>query len=277
MSNLKILDISENELGSIPPTISTLGQLKEFNLTRTNLSELPLEIGLLVNLEKLDVSQNYLEAIPDSCQNLQKLVVFVFNFNDFIQIPDCLKGIPTLKSIGCGGNRGIFSEKDFSDFPQIKQVSNECFEPNEIISKLFLGSYLTGLNKNFLLQNKVTHILILEKSILPVYPKLFIYHVVHIDDLEVETISNHFDQMAKFISEGIAGGGILVHCAAGISRSPTAVIAYLMKFKRVSFAESYEMVRQKRQEIRPNEGFITQLQAYEKELKIGEKEVCNIS
>ena len=59
---------------------------------------------------------------------------------------------------------------------------------------------------------------------------------------------------------------ILVHCAAGVSRSASFVIAYLMKSRGLSFWEAHNLVKSKRSIVRPNSGFVRQLQEYEKVL-----------
>ena len=48
---------------------------------------------------------------------------------------------------------------------------------------------------------------------------------------------------------------MLIHCAYGVSRSPSIVIAYLMKKYKIDFDEAEHFVKRKRPEIRPNEGF----------------------
>lgn len=55
------------------------------------------------------------------------------------------------------------------------------------------------------------------------------------------------------------GGRILVHCNAGVSRSATVAIAYLMKAEAMTFAEAYDFVKSKRPCIQPNAGFMKQL------------------
>jgi protein-tyrosine phosphatase len=54
---------------------------------------------------------------------------------------------------------------------------------------------------------------------------------------------------------------------AGISRSPTLVIAYLMKTQNLSFSEAFDLVKKKRPIIHPNQGFKNQLLQYEQQLK----------
>lgn len=54
-------------------------------------------------------------------------------------------------------------------------------------------------------------------------------------------------------------GRILVHCNAGVSRSATVCIAYLMKIEALTFAQAYDLVKSKRPCIQPNAGFMIQL------------------
>jgi hypothetical protein len=61
-----------------------------------------------------------------------------------------------------------------------------------------------------------------------------------------------------------AGGGVLVHCQAGISRSAAIVIAYCMWKERLSAAAATAVVSAARDAIWPNMGFKTQLQEFEK-------------
>ena len=60
---------------------------------------------------------------------------------------------------------------------------------------------------------------------------------------------------------------MLVHCNAGVSRSATLVIAYIMKYEGKKFKESFLQVQSARYFIAPNEGFIAQLLQFEKELE----------
>jgi protein-tyrosine phosphatase len=62
------------------------------------------------------------------------------------------------------------------------------------------------------------------------------------------------------------GGKVLVHCAQGRSRSASMVIAYLMKQQHMSFHQALSQVKEARPIISPNEGFMAQLQKFEKTL-----------
>lgn len=57
---------------------------------------------------------------------------------------------------------------------------------------------------------------------------------------------------------------VLVHCSAGISRSPTLVLAYMIKRHHLTLDEAFEKMRQLRQIVDPNMSFILQLREWEK-------------
>ena len=67
-----------------------------------------------------------------------------------------------------------------------------------------------------------------------------------------------------FIDKG--PGATLVVCTAGMSRSATVCIAYLMKSEGLSFKEAFDKCQNARPYIRPNSGFTKFLKAYEREL-----------
>jgi len=62
------------------------------------------------------------------------------------------------------------------------------------------------------------------------------------------------------------GGRVLVHCRAGVSRSVTICLAYLMFTARIRLEAAFEHVRSKRSMISPSLNFMRQLEAFEKEL-----------
>lgn len=47
-----------------------------------------------------------------------------------------------------------------------------------------------------------------------------------------------FDEISNLIEQGRQNGGVLVHCYAGVSRSSTFVIAYIMQKSLKSYDEA---------------------------------------
>ncbi|CAJ0944072.1 unnamed protein product [Ranitomeya imitator] len=97
-----------------------------------------------------------------------------------------------------------------------------------------------------------------------VVPDLVEYLHVPVADLPETPLYDHFQAISHKINEvAEAGGRTLIHCAAGISRSPTLCLAYLMEHHRLTLLAAHTHLQQCRPIIRPNIGFWTQLIAYE--------------
>ncbi|ESO12910.1 hypothetical protein HELRODRAFT_159498 [Helobdella robusta] len=87
---------------------------------------------------------------------------------------------------------------------------------------------------------------------------------IPIDDSFNVNIATFFDLCADAIDAcQKRGGSTLIHCTAGISRSATFCIAYLMKYKRMRLRQAYNRLKSVRYVIRPNENFFEQLILYE--------------
>jgi len=90
---------------------------------------------------------------------------------------------------------------------------------------------------------------------------------VRLIDADFCDISAHFDSAAQFIDDEIRSGGrVLVHCAAGISRSCTLLLAYLMKYRQFDLRKSFNLVKASRRVVRPNNGFFQKLIDYERSI-----------
>ena len=76
-------------------------------------------------------------------------------------------------------------------------------------------------------------------------------------DTEIDDIFPHLDAATEFIHESVEKKiPILVHCHAGISRSGSCVIAYMMKYGGIpEFFVALQFVKKQRSLVRPNATF----------------------
>ena len=101
---------------------------------------------------------------------------------------------------------------------------------NKITDNIYLGDMGGAYNKFMLKKNGVTHILTVAQGIAPKFSSLFQYKIINILDAPFANLKQHFQSCIKFVKDAIHSGGcVLVHCFAGVSRSATIVIAYLMQ------------------------------------------------
>lgn len=74
LRNLRILDLSGNQLKNLPDSIGNLKKLKELNLSGNRLLKtLPESIGNLEDLEVLNLDETNLDPLPESLENLTNL------------------------------------------------------------------------------------------------------------------------------------------------------------------------------------------------------------
>jgi protein-tyrosine phosphatase len=103
---------------------------------------------------------------------------------------------------------------------------------------------------------------------IPKSPHCEEYLHLQMDDVQHETLAPHFAPAHAFIDAQLSKGKrVLVHCYAGVSRSTSIVIGYLMYRFGMTFTEAYDHVKSNRREINPNIGFVYQLNAYGEALK----------
>lgn len=130
---------------------------------------------------------------------------------------------------------------------------------SRITNNLFLGSYEDSKNYDCLKCNNIKYIVNLSCHPNP-YPDCFEYLKIDMNDLPDQNIEKYFDYVSKWINDKIqSGNNVLVNCFAGISRSSTFVIAYLVMYKGYTLVDAYKHVKNRRSIIEPNIGFQKQL------------------
>ncbi|KAM3420774.1 hypothetical protein BST61_g4020 [Cercospora zeina] len=130
--------------------------------------------------------------------------------------------------------------------------------------ELYIGGLFTLRRKDALRASRITHVLsVLRPPLEASWFDDYRHKVVEVDDVDDENLLAHFHDCNTFIQAGLdAGGGVLVHCAMGKSRSATCVCAYLMHKYGLRPDEALAQLRVSRPLCEPNDGFWKQLQLY---------------
>uniref|UniRef100_A0A8C9N7T0 Dual specificity phosphatase 16 n=1 Tax=Serinus canaria TaxID=9135 RepID=A0A8C9N7T0_SERCA len=141
--------------------------------------------------------------------------------------------------------------------------------PTRILPHLYLGCQRDVLNKELMQQNDIGYVLNASNTCpKPDFIPESHFLRVPVNDSFCEKILPWLDKSVDFIEKAKASNGhVLVHCLAGISRSATIAIAYIMKRMDMSLDEAYRFVKEKRPTISPNFNFLGQLLDFEKKLK----------
>ena len=130
----------------------------------------------------------------------------------------------------------------------------------EVTKGVFPGSVGAAKNRGGLRALGVTHVLTVCEG-LPrngFYPDDFAYATCAVRDAPDADIGAHFDFCFDFIRDALAradGGGVLVHCFRGKSRSATICAMYMMRALGISYDEAMTAVRAVRPAEAPNSGF----------------------
>jgi len=151
----------------------------------------------------------------------------------------------------------------------IQQMDIECCQLSEILPGLFLGSSRDAEDLNLLKQYQIKTIINISTSI-PCYfenENYFEYLRLPCHDSPNQNILQYFETTFEYIHQKLSTyKNILVHCQGGVSRSPSFIIGYLMKYHSKTFDEAHNLVRNKRSIINPNLNFLGQLTRYQQTL-----------
>lgn len=264
LPSLFILDISHNSLKALPKSVKRITSLRMLQLSHNHLTRIP-SFRLLINLVHLDVHNNKLSKISP------KMAYIVDSNTSKTRESPTIQGGPT--TFGKLRELNVRDNKDLVELPQeIVELMRPPLMlhtsiPAEIVPKVFLGGLDSGTNLQLLQHLNITHIILAIGEMQPHFPKNFSYLTLHDAKDSVNfDFSVYFNECANFIDAGRAAGGVLVHCRAGISRSPTIMIAYMMKKHRMRYEEALQIVLSKRSQALPNNGFREQLMQYEVKL-----------
>ncbi len=148
---------------------------------------------------------------------------------------------------------------------------NLFIEPTKIVDHLYLGNAYNASNFNQLDEFNITSVLNITNEIPNYFEEdiNFDYLKISIDDTNNETIINHLDIALKFLNETKKekpNQNVLVHCYMGSSRSASIILAYLIKYYRLTLDDALKLLKEKRPVVNINVDFWKDLEFFYKSL-----------
>ncbi|VDK69519.1 unnamed protein product [Litomosoides sigmodontis] len=166
-------------------------------------------------------------------------------------------------------------EKSLAGNHILTSISNPCLSttndgPTQILPFLYLGSQQDAMDSTLLSKYGIKYVINLSVNCPEPDSLKQEGHFMRIpvNDTYQAKLLPHFEDAFKFLDKVCERGSVaLVHCLAGISRSPTLAIAYMMRRNNWTSEQAYRYVKERRPSISPNFNFMGQLLEYEARLR----------
>jgi len=132
---------------------------------------------------------------------------------------------------------------------------------------LFISDQWAASNPELLKKNGIRYVLNVTPIMLPEHYGIKYKKVPLLDDPRQEIIQS-LPECFEFLDEAYMNQcNVLVHCQAGISRSSSIIIAYLLHKTPMNYDEALSVVKNSRPIVNPNVGFEQQLRHVSRVLK----------
>ena len=267
-TNLQTILLNNNNFKMIPSNLSSICNLKHLNLSYNKIDSGEDNLLPLTNLTYLDLSFNSYETFSFThLSSLTNLKTFKLTNNKLTNFNyDILKQLKSLNEFYINAN--YIDSPIFKETSLCHQFPSPFFQrtPNQITERLYLGSLDSTHERDRLLERNIKGILSLGVKAIVVSKKIKVEFIDILDVVESQ-LDVHFKQCFKFIDSILeTGANVLIHCHAGISRSSTVLLAYLMYKNLWSYKDATDFVKKIRPIISTNSGFDKQLQIFEAKL-----------
>lgn len=136
------------------------------------------------------------------------------------------------------------------------------FEAQKIIDGVYLGSINSVYDYEEMKKIGITHIISVVAGFYPSDDN-FNYLILNALDTENTNLREYFEKCNQYIDEALENDNkVLIHCMAGRSRSVTILCAYIIKKFGMNVENALKSIKNKRDIIEPNQGFLKQLEQY---------------
>ncbi|XP_076321423.1 dual specificity protein phosphatase 22-B-like [Tachypleus tridentatus] len=134
---------------------------------------------------------------------------------------------------------------------------------NKVLPGLYVGNLRDSKDQEQLTTNNITHIISIHDNAKIIHEDKK-YLCIQAADTPCQNMIQFFSRCNDFIHNArVKGGNVLIHCLAGVSRSVTIAVAYLMSVTSLNHRDALKAVRGVRSVANPNLGFQKQLHDFE--------------
>jgi len=133
---------------------------------------------------------------------------------------------------------------------------------------LWLGNLFESRCMRLLMQDRIDVIMNCTSTLKNVFPNKFQYKRFAVKDnfSDADLIFSMFQDATDFLQQmKREKKRVFVHCAQGVSRSVTLVLAYMIADQKISFEKSLRIVRLHREQAQPNIAFSLKLRVWERQ------------
>ncbi|KAJ8307734.1 hypothetical protein KUTeg_005806 [Tegillarca granosa] len=149
----------------------------------------------------------------------------------------------------------IFLAFNSYTFINVSLRLDTCFncEPVEILPYLYLGNFQHASQLELLQRLGITALMNVSTNCKNHFEEHLQYMNIEVNDTDSADLSSWFPQAISFIdSVKERNGKVLVHCQAGVSRSATICLAYLMFTVKIGLEAAFEHVKSRRSSSNPS-------------------------
>ncbi|XP_008502262.2 dual specificity protein phosphatase 13-like [Calypte anna] len=181
-------------------------------------------------------------------------------------------------STSSAGSTASYETPELSDLQRLLWLKEGCGNHvDQVWPNIYLGDAWAARSKSTLQSLNITHILNAAHGPYSINTGAQYYKDLQMEYYGVEAfddpsfdLSIFFHEAANFIGKALntLGGKVFVHCAMGVSRSATLVLAFLMIHENMTLVDALKTVSAHRN-ICPNSGFLNQLR--DLDLKLNEE------
>lgn len=142
LQSLRILNLSENQISSLPKELGSLPNLQQLILSQNQLNKVPLSKWVWLNqsairssLRLLDISDNSLTELPEQIGNLSALVTLKVSQNELNYLPQTIGRLLNLKYLDLSKNKLIHMPGSMRNLRLMEiDISENAFSDTEAVS-----------------------------------------------------------------------------------------------------------------------------------------------